>query len=77
MCNCNCNGPKLKVGDTIYGFCYGAFGRDSYGDKIVEAIGPDWVLVRESYGLNVYEGNPNDLLAYTKEPDEYGGYTDE
>lgn len=36
----------LRVGDTLYGFCGGAFGRDSYGDKRVEAIGADWVVVR-------------------------------
>ena len=39
-------GP-LEVGDVLCGHCDGEFGRDSYGDKIVEAIGPDWVVARE------------------------------
>lgn len=30
---------KVAVGDVLYGFCDGAFGRDSYGDKTVIAIG--------------------------------------
>ena len=37
---------ELKIGDIFYGFCNGYFGRDSYEDKTVEAIGPDWILVR-------------------------------
>lgn len=41
----------LRAGDKLSGFCDGAFGRDSYGDKIVEAIGPDWVVVREQAGI--------------------------
>lgn len=40
----------LRVGDVLYGFCGGAFGRDSYADKRVEAIGADWVVVREDNG---------------------------
>ncbi len=36
----------LRVGDVLYGFCAGYFGRDSYEDKRVEAIGADWVVVR-------------------------------
>lgn len=36
----------LRVGDVLYGYCGGFFGRDSYGDKRVEAIGADWVIVR-------------------------------
>jgi hypothetical protein len=40
----------LRVGDVLYGFCGGAFGRDSYTDKRVEAIGADWVVVRNSDG---------------------------
>lgn len=39
------NGP-LRVGVVLYGFCGGYFGRDSYADKRVEAIGADWVIVR-------------------------------
>lgn len=37
----------LRVGDILIGYCDGAFGRDSYGDKRIEAIGADWVVARE------------------------------
>jgi hypothetical protein len=37
---------KLRVGAVLSGFCGGLFGRDSFGDKRVEAIGFDWVVAR-------------------------------
>lgn len=40
----------LRIGDMLYGFCNGFFGRDSYGDKRVEAIGSDWVVARDERG---------------------------
>lgn len=64
----------LKVGDTIYGFCNGHFGRDSYGEKVVEGIGPDWVIVREGSHVMSYQGDPQDLCKYRSEPDEFGRY---
>lgn len=36
----------FQVGDILYGFCDGCFGRDSYDTKRVEAIGDDWVVAR-------------------------------
>lgn len=57
----------LRVGDILYGFCGGSFGRDSYEDKRVEAIGADWVVVREDgYPPSplMYAGNPEDLTEY-------------
>lgn len=36
----------------MYGFCAGFFGRDARGDKRVEAVGWDWVVVREDDLLN-------------------------
>ena len=60
----------LRIGDTLYGFCGGCFGRDSYDDKRVEAIGSDWVVVREINGApDFYHGNPEDLDIY-KIPDK-------
>lgn len=66
-----------EPGDTLYGFCHGAFGRDSYGDKVVIAVGRDWVLVRErTYAVpgdglvHVYQGDPADLEDYLIEEDE-------
>lgn len=65
----------LKVGDVIYGYCHGEFGRDSYDDKTVELIGRDYVVYRyEGGSVGVWQGTPNDLAKYTAEPDEYGGY---
>jgi hypothetical protein len=40
-------GP-LAVGDVIHGFAYGAFGRDHYHCVRIEAIGPDWIVARDS-----------------------------
>lgn len=41
------------VGTVLHGFCYGAFGRDSYDEKRVEAVGVDWVVARNSEGRPV------------------------
>jgi hypothetical protein len=57
----------------------GSFGRDSYEDKRVEAIGSDWVVVRYDNGyMDCYSGDPEDLCEYRTEPepesdDEYYG----
>jgi hypothetical protein len=40
----------LQVDDVLDGFCGGWFGRDSYDDKRVEAIGVDWVVTRTDAG---------------------------
>lgn len=34
------------IGMMLYGYCEGYFGRDSYGDKRIEAVGVDWLVVR-------------------------------
>ena len=34
------------LGVRIFGFCNGYFGRDSYEDKVIEAIGHDWLVAR-------------------------------
>lgn len=56
----------LRVGDMLYGFCHGAFGRDSYADKRVEAIGADWVVVRNSAGGVEFTDvvNPEELCQF-------------
>ena len=38
------------IGETLYGFCNGYFGRDSYKNKRVEAVGVDWVVCRDEEG---------------------------
>lgn len=54
----------LMVGDVLGGFCGGYFGRDSYADKRVEAIGADWVVVRnaEDGRPEFFGGGPPDML---------------
>ena len=43
----------LRVGTILYGFCRGHFGSGSYSPKRIEALGEDWVVVREQ------DGRPN------------------
>jgi hypothetical protein len=38
------------VGEIIHGFAGGAFGRDSYECRRVEAVGADWVVTRNGRG---------------------------
>lgn len=40
----------LVVGQVLHGYCGGIFGRDHYDCSRVEAIGPDWVVVRDDEG---------------------------
>lgn len=54
----------LRVGDVLYGFCGGHF-RDSYSPKRVEAIGADWIVVRDEDGRALMaEAHPEDLIEY-------------
>lgn len=41
----------IQVGDRLHGHCGGYFGRDHYTCGTVEAIGPDWIVLRyQDYG---------------------------
>lgn len=63
----------LRIGDVLYGFCAGYFGRDSYDDKRVEAIGSDWVVVRnDSGGVEMYDGDPETLREFRTNPVSLG-----
>lgn len=42
---------SLQIGQMLYGYCGGYFGRDSYDNKRIEAIGIDWVVAREGNGM--------------------------
>lgn len=44
---------SVEIGTLLNGYCNGFFGRDSYGEKRVEGVGADWVVVRED------DGKPN------------------
>jgi hypothetical protein len=41
---------ELKVGMVLHGYCNGYFGRDCYGDKIIEGFGKDWIVARIENG---------------------------
>ncbi len=56
----------LRPGATLYGYCGGDFGRDSYGKKRVEAVGHDWVIARDD--------NDNPLAALQVDPEDFLQY---
>lgn len=60
----------VRVGTILYGYCGGVFGRDSYDEKRVEAVGADWVVARCSLRGTVEFAAcaPEELEQYT-EPD--------
>lgn len=62
----------IRVGTMLYGFCGGYFGRDSYYDKRVEAVGADWVVAREEdNGQVVFAAcKPEILEPYTIKEEE-------
>jgi hypothetical protein len=39
-----------RVGMILYGYCNGYFSCDSYEPRRIEALGADWVVVRERDG---------------------------
>lgn len=58
---------NILVGTVLYGYCGGHFGRDSYDNKRVEAIGADWLVARDSDGhVYFFEGDTDDLRKYTE-----------
>lgn len=60
----------LRVGDVLHGYCGGAFGRDSYECKRVEAIGADWVICRTvggQYPTVAFHPSPQ-LVEYRDQP---------
>jgi len=44
---------SVEIGTLLDGYCNGFFGRDSYGKKLIEGVGADWIAVREE------DGEPN------------------
>lgn len=58
----------LRVGQIIYGYCGGLWGNEGlvHQERRVEAIGVDWVVVRDDGGTpDFFAGNPDELLQYT------------
>lgn len=62
---------QLMVGQVLRGFCAGYFGRDSYGDKRVEAVGIDWVVVRTKSGSPVFTSGLNLGEILTRASDDW------
>lgn len=64
----------FRVGDVLYGYCEGYFGRDSYDEKTVEAVGHDWMIVRENKHpvalLEVPDGIEAMAIQWQMEPTE-------
>jgi hypothetical protein len=61
----------LLVGAVLHGFCGGYFGRDHYNCCRVEAVGVDWVVVRnlEGQGIDFAIGRDiHDNLAEYRKP---------
>lgn len=71
----------ILVGQLLEGFCRGCFGRNSYEDKRVEAVGVDWIVARDSnsevvfaYDKDIHEILEEDVretLEREKEEDNY------
>ncbi len=50
-----CRDCDMRVGQILYGYCGGFFGRVGYDDKRIEALGFDWVVCRDRMN-NLYFG---------------------
>lgn len=51
----------ITPGATIEGFCGGMFGRESYGSKVIEAVGPDWIVAREDGHAVFWTGHQGEM----------------
>jgi dTDP-4-amino-4,6-dideoxygalactose transaminase len=41
---------EIRIGTILYGYCNGWLDDDYWGEKVIEAIGPDWVIARNEKG---------------------------
>jgi len=65
---------NLQIGMTLHGFCGGAFGRDSYATKRIEALGPDWIIARDNEGnvhIAIFD-NQAHMESFVRDWDEQG-----
>jgi hypothetical protein len=44
----------IYIGQMIYGYCNGYFGRHSYGSKRIESFGCDWIVARDEKGEPIF-----------------------
>jgi len=42
-----------QIGMTLYGYCNGYFGRDGYGDKRIEVVTFDYIVVRTDSDVEI------------------------
>lgn len=56
----------FQVGEMLYGFCNGYFGRDSYDKKRIEAVGADWIVCRDEYDDAIFASFPKERLESDK-----------
>lgn len=62
----------ILSGTTLYGFCSGVFGRDSYNNKIVVGTGAGWVVAKD-VGTGVFvlaQGDDLTVLEQHTTPDQ-------
>lgn len=67
---------ELGVGITLYGYCEGVWGSWRSGNHIVIAMGPDW-LVAKNTNSNTYvlaQGGDLEILARHTKPDPEEDY---
>jgi len=66
-CDCKHTCGRRFIGKVLKGYCDGWFGRDGYGDKTIEAVGSDWVVVR--YDEDSTFGNHPSIAIFDTEED--------
>lgn len=50
---------EIYIGKTLYGFCNGYFGRDSYDDKKIVYVGDNYIVAENENGYPetaIFEG---------------------
>lgn len=59
----------MFVGTMLYGYCNGFFGKYSFDDKRIEAIGADWLVARDIDGVPLFAhfGDKDEMLNLIKE----------
>lgn len=63
--------PHLLVGQVLYGYCDGHFGKGNHDHKRVEAVGVDWVVARENGNQIVFAHDKHiheKLIKFTVKP---------